>query len=138
MDNSINNIDKPNFNFSKGERLCSKKTIDKLFLEGKSIFSFPVKIVWLETALTVNYPVQAAFSVSKRNFRRAVQRNLIKRRMREAYRLNKNVFYNRLCEKQVAVFFIFTAKTISEYSHIETAIKKGMNKLLNEITAANQ
>lgn len=135
MDSLAENIKegKTDLSFRKNERLCSKKIIDKLFVQGKSVFVFPVKIVYLETELPSEYPVQAAFSVGKRNFKRAVQRNLIKRRMREAYRLNKSKFYEEIGEKQVAVFFIFTGKTIPEYTQIETAIKKGMKKLLSEM-----
>lgn len=135
MDSLAENIKegKTDLSFRKNERLCSKKIIDKLFAQGKSVFVFPVKIVYLETELSSEYPVQAAFSVGKRNFKRAVQRNLIKRRMREAYRLNKSKFYDETGEKQVAVFFIFTGKTISEYTQIETAIKKGMKKIFSEL-----
>lgn len=136
MDNLAENIDgsKIDFSFHKTERLCSKKIIDKLFIEGKTIFVYPVKIVFLETSLSSKFPVQAVFTVGKRNFKRAVQRNLIKRRMREAYRLNKHRFYVEIGEKQVAVFFIYTAKTISEYKQIETSVKKGLNKLLSELS----
>lgn len=131
-----NTAGKTDFTFQKAERLCSKKIIDKLFLEGKSVFSFPVKIVFLETQLPAKVPVQAGFSVGKRNFKRAVQRNLIKRRMREVYRLNKSKIYDEIGEKQVAVFFIFTGKTILEYNQIEVAVKKGMKKLLSELNAS--
>ena len=135
MYNLAENIDrgKVKFSFQKDERLCSKKIIDKLFPEGKTIFVFPLKIIYIETQLPSKYPVQAAFTVGKRNFKRAVQRNLIKRRMREAYRLNKSKFYDEIGEKQIAVFFIYTGKTILEYSQIETAVKKGMKKLLSEL-----
>jgi ribonuclease P protein component len=122
-----------NFSFKKDERLCSKKIIDRLFLEGKSIFVFPVKIVFLETNLPSEYKVQAAFSVGKRNFKRAVQRNLLKRRMREVYRLNKSKFYDKIEGKQLAVFFVYTGKTISEYNQIEYAVIKGMKKMLSEL-----
>lgn len=121
------------FSFHKNERLCSKKVIDKLFIDGKSVFVYPVKIVYLETLLPEKNKVQAAFTVGKRIFKRAVKRNLIKRRMREAYRLNKQKFYDELGEKQLAVFFIYTAKTISDYKQIETAIIKGLKKLSTEV-----
>lgn len=135
MDNFSENIDgrKVDFSFDKAERLCSKKIMDKLFTEGKTIFVFPVKIVYLESSLLSKFPVQAAFTVGKRNFKRAVQRNLIKRRMREAYRLNKNKFYDDIGEKQVAVFFIYTGKTILEYRQIDSSVKKGLKKLLSEL-----
>lgn len=136
MNDLTENTDREKIKFSlkKSERLCSKKIIDKLFIEGKSVFTFPIKIVYLETQLPEYVPAQAAFSVGKRNFKRAVQRNLIKRRMREVYRLNKPGFFNEIGEKQVAVFFIFTGKTIPEYRQIEIAVKKGMKKLIQEIS----
>ncbi len=138
MSNLSDKIDgeKVNFSFNKSERLCSKKVIDKLFLEGNSVFSYPVKIVYIETLLPSKVPVQVGFSVGKRNFKRAVQRNLIKRKMREVYRLNKPEFYKEIGEKQVAVFFIFTGKSIPDYIQVELAIKKGMKKLLSEIKVA--
>ena len=138
MDNLSENIEggKETFSFQKAERLCSKKIMDKLFQEGKTIFVFPIKIVYLETKLPSNFPVQAAFTVGKRNFKHAVQRNLIKRRMREVYRLNKSKVYDEIGKKQVAVFFIFTGKTISEYNQIEVAVKKGMKKLPSELKAS--
>lgn len=136
MSNLGENIDegKVNFSFHKNERLCSKKVIDKLFLEGKTIFAFPLKIIYLETQIPTKFKVQAAFTVGKRNFKRAVHRNLIKRRMREAYRLNKSNLYEGLGEKQVAVFFIFTGKTIADYQMVESAVKKGIKKLIKEIS----
>lgn len=124
---------RPDFSFRKSERLCSKKLIDRLFSEGKPVFAFPLKIVYLEAELTSEFPAQAGFAVSKKNFKRAVQRNLIKRRMREAYRINKQDFYANLNEKQVAVFFVFTGKDIADYAVIESAIKKGLKKLTREI-----
>ncbi len=108
--------------------------MDKLFSEGKSVFVFPVKIVYLEIPLASDYKAQAAFAVGKRNFKQAVQRNLIKRRMREVYRLNKHHFYNETGDKQVAIFFIYTGNTIPEYSEVETAIKKGLKKLVKELS----
>jgi ribonuclease P protein component len=130
-ENSTGN--KPYFSFRKNEKLCSKKVIDKLFAEGKSVFAFPLKFVYLETGLTTETPAQAGFAVSKKNFKKAVQRNLIKRRMREAYRFHKPDFYDALKEKQVAVFFVYTAKDIASYAVIESAIIKGLKKLVREI-----
>lgn len=123
------------FTLQKNERLCSKKTIDKLFAEGKAIFVFPLKIVFLESENFSEVPVQAGFAVSKKNFKRAVKRNMIKRRMREAYRLNKPAFYEELKETQLALFFVFTAKEIADFDVINSAVKKGMKKIVKEVSS---
>lgn len=118
------------FSLKKEERLCSRKTIEKLFLEGESFFIFPLKVVYLKMELPVQYPVQAAFSVSKRNFKRAVMRNLLKRRMREAYRLNKESLYNAFeKEEQLAVMFIYAGREEKEYELIEKSMKQALLKL---------
>jgi len=118
------------FSLKKEERLCSRKTIERLFLEGESFFIFPLKVVYLKMALPVQYPVQAAFSVSKRNFKRAVRRNLLKRRMREAYRLNKESLYIAFDnEEQLAVMFIYAGREEKEYELIEKSMKQALLKL---------
>lgn len=117
------------FSFSKDERLCSQKVIEKLFAEGDSFLSFPVKVVYLKTELNTQLPAQAAFSVSKKSFKRAVRRNRIKRLMREVYRLHKNDFYAQLKDRQLAVFFIYIGKEMTSYAAIESAIKKALFRI---------
>ncbi|WP_262248980.1 ribonuclease P protein component [Parapedobacter soli] len=74
--------------FSKEERLCSKRLIDGLFRDGSSFFIYPYRVVFMRMEGVPT--AQVLLSVSKRRFSRAVDRNLLKRRMREAYRLQKN------------------------------------------------
>lgn len=128
---------KTKFTFKKEERLNSKKVIDKLFSEGDSFLSFPLKIVYCKTELPTKYPVQAAFSVGKRNFKLAVHRNLIKRKIRETYRIKKHELYTVLADKQLAVFFIFIGKEIPKYEALDIAMQRGIKKLIAQINSDN-
>lgn len=123
------------FNLHKQERLCSHKTIEELFTSGESFLAYPLKVVFVPTDINQPFPAQAAFSVSKRNFKRAVKRNILKRRMREAYRLNKASFYAGLGQKErdIALMFVYIAKDIAEYPVIEKAMISAFKKLLAKI-----
>ena len=123
------------FTFHKEERLCSQKIIGELFTSGESFLAYPLKVVFLKTELEVSYPVQAAFTVSKRNFKRAVKRNLLKRRMREAYRLNKSSLYDEIAARnlQIAIMFLFVGKDVAEYPAIEKGMISAFKKLLKII-----
>jgi len=122
------------FSLGKQERLSAKKVIDKLFIEGNTFFAYPFKIVFLRTELPCSSPVQAAFTVSKKNFKRAVKRNYLKRRMREAYRINKSIIYKLHPDPALAVMFIYTGKQIEEYSTIEDGMIRSLRKLAKTIT----
>ena len=123
------------FTLHKDERLCSQKTIEELFTSGESFLAYPLKVVFLKTELPQSVPVQAAFTASKRNFKRAVKRNILKRRMREAYRLNKPSLYSELADKEVhlAIMFVYIAKDIVEYPVIDKAMISAFKKLLAKI-----
>ena len=120
------------YTFTKEERLCNKKLIDGLFHNGSSFLCYPFKASWMLTGSEQQFPVQVVFSVSKKRFKRAVDRNLIKRRVREAYRLNKQVqLYNSLVEadKKIALSLAYIGKEIASYDLIE----KKMLKLLIQL-----
>jgi len=119
--------------FKKEEKLCSKKVIDRLFMEGNSFLVFPVKVVFLRTNLSSTFSVQAGFSVGKKIFKRAVHRNRIKRLMREAYRLNKNDLYQKIENRQLAVFFIFIGKEMADYKTIERSMKKAIQRIISSL-----
>lgn len=125
---------KKRFTFTKEERLCSKKTIDKLFADGESFLAYPFKVVFLRNPISLKSPVQAGFSVGKRNFKRAVQRNRIKRLMRESYRLNKPELYKKINSNRLAVFFIFIGKSIPKYPEVEKGMKNAIKKLVKEMS----
>src|SRR5690606_7172183 len=82
--------------YSKKEKLKSEKFISQLFLEGKSVSAYPLRMVFLKTSFQDKAQVKAAVSVSKRNFKKAVDRNQIKRLLREAYRLQKTTYFNNM------------------------------------------
>jgi len=129
-----NNSKERRFTFKKRERLCSKKRIDKLFSEGKSFLVHPLKFVYISSPISQKFPVQVAFSVGKKNFKHAVRRNFIKRKLRETYRLNKHLLYNALDKEHVAVFVIFIGKTVPDFKQVDDAMKKGINKLIKEFS----
>jgi len=123
------------FSFPKSEHLCLKSKFDELFNSSrKAIYCEEFRIVWIATETEIP-SVQVAFSVSKRNFKRAVHRNILKRRTREAYRLNKTSFISVLEELQLSISFIFiyTGKEIKEYREIEENVIHSLSKLEYEL-----
>ena len=110
--------------FYKSERLCSRKAITFLFEEGNTFYTPLYKIVWSETSLPVKHPAQVAFSVSKKAFRKAIERNLVRRRMREAYRRNKQTLYDHLASLSIRISFIiiFRENRIPDYQAVEKAM----------------
>jgi ribonuclease P protein component len=123
------------FTLHKEERLCSRKIIEELFTSGESFLSYPLKVVFTKTDESSPSPVQAAFTASKRNFKRAVKRNLLKRRMREAYRLNKELLCAQIRQKELhlAIMFVFIGKDIAEYPAIEKAMILAFKKVMAKI-----
>ncbi|HKK41419.1 MAG TPA: ribonuclease P protein component [Bacteroidales bacterium] len=122
--------------FGKAERLCSNKIINSLFEQGNVLYNSYFKVVWRKTSLPSSSPAQVAFSVSKKGFRRAVTRNLLKRRIREAYRKNKHLLYNFLETEhiQVAFVIILKGKEIPDYFTLEKAIRDILKKLIYQVT----
>jgi ribonuclease P protein component len=123
------------YTFKKEEKLKSRKLIEILFKEGKRIKSFPIQIVYLQIDHLQDYFVQAGFSVPKKQFKRAVDRNKLKRLMREAYRLQKNqlpdIIKNK--EKKYIIMFIYMSDKITPYKKIESTIDKLLKELNQKI-----
>jgi ribonuclease P protein component len=117
------------FSFSKIERLCSKKSIDNLFANGESKTQFPIKLIYKLSEFESPYPVRAMFVVPKKKHKRANQRNVLKRRMREIYRLNKHELYQTLTTKKVDVMFVYLSNEACDYE----VIKSKMIFLLNQL-----
>ncbi|MES2565455.1 MAG: ribonuclease P protein component [Bacteroidota bacterium] len=119
------------FTFSKIERLCSRKAIDDLFANGKSKTQFPIKLIYKPTEFDSPFPVRAMFVVPKKKHKRANKRNTIKRRMREVYRLNKHVIYDKQKDQKLDLMFICLSNEELEYEVIE----KSMLTLINTLAA---
>tara|TARA_B110000238_G_scaffold77250_1_gene85149 strand:+ start:346 stop:783 length:438 start_codon:yes stop_codon:yes gene_type:complete len=109
----------------KLERLKSRKLIEKLYQDGSSVKSFPLRMVYLQTKHTSDFPAQIGVSVSKRNFKSAVDRNRIKRLLRESYRLQKEIVYDHL---EIPYVFMISYIAKEEVKHEEIYAK--MTKLL--------
>jgi len=124
----------PDFSFKKSERLTGSKSISSLFQDGTSISSYPVRILFNTKGIGPK-PVLLAISVPKRLFRRAVDRNLLKRRIREAYRLNKPQLYSRLQTMQIKanVVIQYQQKEILDYQTIETGVVKALDKMVSSL-----
>lgn len=110
------------FTFPKKEKLKSPKLIEKLFAEGQSITRFPLRLLYLETELPRETQVQAAVTVSRRSFRNAVNRNRIKRLMRESYRHNKALVFNNI-EGRFAFLFLYLGKEIPTFKEMERSMQ---------------
>ena len=120
------------YSFSKEERLCSVKLIDKLFHNGSSFLLYPFRIIWLQEALPSEKPVQVLISVPKKKFKRAVDRNLLKRRIREIYRLQKfEQLYPFLAEQSVTMILgiNYIGNEIGEYAFMEKKFNAAILKL---------
>ncbi len=118
-----------NQSFPKSEKLKSTKTIENLFLEGKTYSKFPIKVFFLpQENIETNL---AAFAVPKRNFKSAVDRNLIKRQLREAYRLNKQLL-DEIHGKKFVMLFLFLGKVKPQYAGLEKAMVVLLKKLKDE------
>lgn len=121
----------PNNKFPKIEKLKSTKDIDELFGGGKSIHEAPIRAIYKKKVEPSKILLSVGVSVPKKLHKLAVNRNLLKRRMREAYRLNNHQLKQTLkdSETQLNVMFVYSSKQILSYIEIEDKIKVILNRL---------
>ncbi|MBP0902907.1 ribonuclease P protein component [Mariniflexile gromovii] len=121
------------FTFNKKEKLKSKKLIEQLFAEGKSVSVFPLRLVYLPAVFDDGVLVKTGVSVSKRYFKTAVDRNRIKRLMRESYRLNKAVHFNNLTTSY-AFMILYIGKEKLTLTEMETRMKQLFEKFSKKVS----
>lgn len=126
------------FGFPKTERLKSRQQIDDLFAGGKSVSVFPVRAVYRFSAAQES-GLKVGVSASKRTFKKAVDRNRIKRLLREAYRLQKEELVLKTGEAGVSghVFFLYSDKTMPAFKTVKAAVGKCLHRLTKNLQREN-
>ena len=122
--------------FYKEERLCSKKSLDLLFKKGSSFLLYPYRATFIFDAQPHQFPAQVVINVAKKRYKHAVDRNLIKRRTREAYRLQKNaLLYQALANREELLLLglQYVGKEIYPYTFLEKRLGQLFKKLLVQI-----
>ena len=119
-----------NFTYPNPEKLKSKTTIDALFSEGKSVSKYPLRLVYVENTEANAEVIKMGVSVSKKYFKKAVDRNYFKRLLRETYRLNKAILLENN-EKKYAFMFFYQTKDRLSYEEIELKTKQLFQKFID-------
>jgi ribonuclease P protein component len=118
------------YSLSKAERLTGEKNVKHLFEDGKSLIAFPLRIVFLSDS-NQKEPIKVLFSVPKRRFKRANKRNLLRRRMKEAYRMNKQLLHDAVMQpaSTQTIAFTYIANELYPYEMIEKKMQEAMHAL---------
>lgn len=124
------------FRYSKKDKLKSKKLIEQLFTEGKSVTAYPLKLVYLKTEYDDGCILKTGVSVSKRRHKTAVARNRIKRLLREAYRLNRPLYFNN-SSASYAFMILYLSKDGITFDEVNSKTKLLFEKFLNK-TSKNE
>ncbi|MFH0761477.1 MAG: ribonuclease P protein component [Bacteroidota bacterium] len=125
--------------FGKSERLCLKRRFEALLADGSSFFIYPFRVIYLEKILgDSDKPVQIAITVKKRQFKRAVKRNLIRRRTKESWRRRKQELYDylRAQNNNLIILLVYGADEVLPYAEIDRKIGLIIERLKQEIVKA--
>ena len=120
------------YTYPKSEKLKSKKTIGLLFSEGQSVSKYPLRLVYVENTLENEELIKFGVSVSKKYFKNAVDRNYLKRVLRECYRLNKNIIQESV-DKPMAMMFFYQSKEVLSYQEINEKTIRLFEKFSNKL-----
>jgi ribonuclease P protein component len=125
--------------FPKSERLSSRLVIDEIFSKGKELKKFPFLLKYIYTKKKEANPTQIVVSVPKRKAKHAVDRNRLRRQIKEAYRLNKTEFqtYFEKSGTSVVLFLIYTGKEKEEYAFLEEKLKLILKELITKLSCEN-
>jgi len=123
------------FQFPKKQKLCSEKEIEILFAKGKSISEKPLRAIWVFEENNDNVFVKVLIVVSKKRLKLAVDRNVIKRRIKEAYRLQKKQleFFLESNNQQLNLAIIYQQEEILDYKLLEEKIKLLLSRLIKKL-----
>lgn len=123
------------FKFNKAERLKNHHLLSALFTSGKSFSAYPLRVVYIPIEEEGPFPAQFSLSVPKKKFRLAVDRNRLRRQVRETYRLHKHLLYKDLRDKnqRIALMVMYVAKEEKDYKEIEKAMKRIIKGLKNAV-----
>ena len=119
------------FSFPKEEKLKGKKHFEALFVEGKSVLKFPLKLIYLQSDFKDDAAVKIAVVAPKKRFGRAVDRNRIKRLLREVYRLNKGPIFNNI-EGNFAFLFLYLGDKMPNFQEMDKAMKEVLEAFLKK------
>ncbi len=126
------------YSFNKSEHLCSDISIAKLFENGESFISYPLRVIWKAEDTSGQSSVKVMVSVSKKKLKHAVDRNLAKRLVRESYRLNKSRLINAFSgnQKSVSICFIWIPDKTLSFKKTESKVKLALDKIAAAITSS--
>lgn len=122
--------------FTKEERICKEIEITRLFEKGESFICYPVRVVWIVNNEETSKSVKVLISVSKKKIRHAVDRNRVKRLVREAYRLNKTVLNDSIAEtgKSFSLCFIWLPSDAIDFKKVERKMTEALTRISQRIS----